>query len=48
MGYIIGISSGAFGLVETAEKASLMTIPRKIFYVRHRRMSGMWLYKLGR
>lgn len=30
-GYIVGISSGAFGLVETAEKASLMTIPRKIF-----------------
>jgi len=31
MGYTIGISSGAFGLVETAEKANLMTIPRKIF-----------------
>jgi len=31
MAYVIGISSGAFGLVETAEKASLMTIPRKIF-----------------
>jgi sugar phosphate isomerase/epimerase len=29
--YTIGISSGAFGLVETAEKQSLMTIPRKIF-----------------
>ena len=31
MGYIVGISSGAFGLVEQREKASLMTIPRKIF-----------------
>jgi hypothetical protein len=31
MGYTIGISSGAFGLVETNEKANLMTIPRKIF-----------------
>ena len=31
MGYIVGISSGAFGLVEQKEKASLMTIPRKIF-----------------
>ncbi|MEM5782033.1 MAG: hypothetical protein QXD43_02445, partial [Candidatus Aenigmatarchaeota archaeon] len=31
MGYVVGISSGAFGLVETGEKASLMTIPRKIF-----------------
>jgi hypothetical protein len=31
MGYTIGISSGAFGLVETSEKQSLITIPRKIF-----------------
>jgi hypothetical protein len=31
MVYTIGISSGAFGLVETAEKPGLMTIPRKIF-----------------
>jgi hypothetical protein len=31
MGYTIGISSGAFGLVESNEKANLMTIPRKIF-----------------
>jgi endonuclease IV len=31
MVYIIGISSGAFGLVEPGEKPTLITIPRKIF-----------------
>jgi len=31
MVYVIGVSSGFFGVVEQAEKARLMTIPRKIF-----------------
>ncbi|MFH0929330.1 MAG: hypothetical protein V1818_03170 [Candidatus Aenigmatarchaeota archaeon] len=31
MGYIVGISSGAFGLVDQKEKQNLMTITRKIF-----------------
>ena len=31
MGYTVGISSGAFGLVDQKEKQSLMTITRKIF-----------------
>jgi len=31
MGYILGVSSGAFGLVEQKEKPNLMTIVRKIF-----------------
>lgn len=31
MSYTVGISSGAFGLVEQAEKKNLMTIIGKIF-----------------